>query len=350
MRAHQLVAVVVLSATAPAAAAQSVTATAFRYPIANTPAATALDVLKAEAEKRSGGKLRFADKPPLPADNLIAAIQQGVGEFGIVSTYALARFDPAHQIFSLPFVFDDLGAVLRFYNGKGGQLLSQHLRERGIESLGLVHDAMAAVVASKAIRIPEDAKDGKFATLFIQTPSASLWKSLGVSLASTNTPNVPSMLMAGDVEGYVGPMTAIAASKLPNKFDVLTATRHEYVGFVLIGSSKFLNALPDDVRSAIRTSAVEAQVRANVRAVERISGQSAEYKKAGIRVVTLKASELTAWRKISGPTWERYEGTISKDIFQLARASGTGGGGDPCPLLQECRCADRTCSTTCCTR
>ena len=114
MRAHQLVAVVVLSATAPATAAQSVTATAFRYPIANTPAATALDVLKAEAEKRSGGKLRFADKPPLPADNLIAAIQQGVGEFGIVSTYALARFDPAHQIFSLPFVFDDLGAVLRY--------------------------------------------------------------------------------------------------------------------------------------------------------------------------------------------------------------------------------------------
>jgi C4-dicarboxylate-binding protein DctP len=292
--------------------------------------------------------VRFDSIAPIQPNDVITSIQAGKSDFAVVSTYAIGRFDPAYQVFSLPFLFEDLGAVTRFQEAEGGQVLANSLHGKGVDRLAFIHEGMSYILADKPIRLPNDLKGKKLATLGTQTPTADFWNMLGAMPTFVPPAEIVTALNRGNAEAYVGPPTLLSASNLPKHLDVLTATRHEYLGYVLIANPRFVEALPKELANELRAAAFQARASANAIALERTRSQFAAYQKAGIQIVGLKANELSAWRGASIQEWSKYEPIVGKDLVRLAQASGTGGGGDPCPVLKECRCRDRSCKVDCC--
>jgi C4-dicarboxylate-binding protein DctP len=330
------------------ATAQPIAARVHPFALQETPAGKAIETFVQQIAKRTVGRVKIESLEPAAANEVISSIQGGRSDIGIVSTYALGRFDPAYQVFSLPFVFDDLGAVSRFQQGEGGKALAQSLRARGVDTLGFVHESMSGVLADRPLKLPSDFKGKKLATLATQTPSTDLWAMLGASSAFVQPADIVPAMSRGSAEAYAGPVTLIPRQPISNRFDVFTATRHEYLGYVLIANTKFIEALPPEIRAAFYASALEARSVGNTVALERINSQVIAYRKSGGQIINLKKDEVDAWRAVSMKEWSKYDGIVGRELVQMARASGTGGGGDPCPVLQECRCRDRSCKSDCC--
>ena len=71
-------------------------------------------------------------------------------------------------------------------------------------------------------------------------------------------------------------------------------------------------------------------------------------KSGAAEIKALNSEERMKWVEQMKPIWKTYEGKIGAEIINAAAMqSGTGGGGDPCPL-GTCRCSDRSCKKECC--
>lgn len=314
----------------------------------SSPAGQAFAVFRAQVEKSTSGKVRFLSLPSAPATVLLKGLQDGLADIGMVSTLSLGQLDAGYQVFELPFLFGDVGAVGRFLNGAGGVVLKKRLRERGLEPLAVIDEGMSVGFTKKPIRSLGDLEGLKFATLTAEPRTASMLTAVNASVTRAAVRDVENMVTAGLVDGYFGPAT-VFSSKLQIPGLSIIPTRHAYIGFVLLASTKFIDGLPRDLRTAVANGAVAAEAEGKKQALDRLASLEARWRQAGIRVAPLPSAEISKWRTSAKPSWIAFDKSVGSDLLNLA-ISSTGGGGDPCPTLSECRCSDRTCSTQCCSK
>jgi C4-dicarboxylate-binding protein DctP len=278
---------------------------------------------------------------------ILTSLQNNYIEIAVLPLSVFFEFLREFRVFELDFLFDDLGAVTRFQNSPLGKKLLATMERQGYRGLAFWHYDMYQISANKPIRTPSDAKGLK-----IRVPPSKILieqaKAIGVTPVPLNFAEVYVALQRGVVDGTENPWSSILSSNLYEVQKYITATNHRYFGFVLITNNNFWSKLSPNIKKQFENIIPEVTAEVNKRAVEDLNQVAQKISKSGLtNVLILTNKERQQWRQSVQPIRQKFENEIGKDIIEAALRSGTGDGGDPCPL-GTCRCPDRTCKQKCC--
>lgn len=281
-------------------------------------------------------------------DGIMTRLASGEIGMAVLPLNALAKLEVQFQVFQLPFLFEDLGAVTRFQTSQAMEGPLAEMEEKlGIKGLAFWHYGMDQLWANKPIRIPSDAKGLRFK--FSAPKSEALFSAIEAVPLQIPFSEAYMALQRGVIDGTESTWQRISSSRLYEVPGYILPTNHSYLGFLLVANVSFWNNLPPDIQEHLIAISLEVTRKVNELTVEGLLGKIEEIGQSGETEILIPTSEeLEQWRRAMEPIWKDVEGEIGTDFMQAAlKYGGTAGGGDPC-IPPECRCTDRTCDKKCC--
>jgi C4-dicarboxylate-binding protein DctP len=317
----------------------------------DTPKGQMANRFKELVEERLPGKVTVEVYPnsQLYTDGeVLEAMLLGVVQLAAPSLSTFDNYTKQLQVFELPFLFEDLGAVNYFQQSETGQALLKSMEKRGLTGLGYQHNGMKQLSATKPLRVPADAAGLKFRIVSSDILQAQ-FQALDAVPVKKPFSEVFTLLQVKAIDGQENTWSNIYSQKFFEVQPYITESNHSVLDYMVVTSTDWWKNLPDDIRPIIKESLDEALAYGN-----KIAAELNEADKRKIiassrsEVIKLTPEERAQWVEAMRPVWNEFESEIGRDIIDTAIASnGTGGGGHPCRVGQ-CKCSNRSCSPDCC--
>ena len=277
-----------------------------------------------------------------PAFEMPDRVKSRVVDMALVPTSALVKINSAFGIFSLPFAFEDLGAVARFQESDEGKKLLQSLEKAGLKGLAYWPIEMVQLFSQKPVKQADDLKGMKVASTGGGL-ATSVIQDLGATPLTLRAGELSAALERGVADASATTPSFAETLKLPQHQKYLNYTNQQYQGSVLVANLSFWNALKPDVQTAMQALVGKVTPQVDQFAIEQSANKIGMLNKGGLQLVVPDTSAFKAWRAAASKAWLANGG----DTQILKVAGGAEGGGDTCgPGL--CRCPQRTCSAGCC--
>lgn len=257
------------------------------------------------------------------ATNLMEQVRRGVIDFALIPTSVLARSEPDFDIFALPFLFRDYGAVTKFQASDAGTALLKELESSGLKGFAFWHDSMAAVTAARPITGPSDLKSMKIlAGSGPKSKSAIAFERLGANVTPIQFAETYQALANGTVDGSESSIPAIQQRRIYEVNKYVTVTNHAYFGYVLVANPKLWASLAPQERLSLEKAIAKVTPEANASAATRdMDALRALYANAEIK--TLSTAQHDLWQRSVRSTWEDFADTSSrKKLVQTALNAG----------------------------
>lgn len=254
------------------------------------------------------------------------AIRQGVIDMAIGSTINWSPQIRELNLFSLPFLMPDYAAIDALTQGEVGKDIFKRLERAGVVPLAWGENGFREVTNSKReLRKPEDFKGLKFrvvgSPLFLDTFTA-----LGANPTQMSWADAQPALASGAVDGQENPLTIFTAAKLHN-VGQKNVTLWGYVADPLIfavNKEVWESWTPED-RKIVRAAAIEAGKYCVDLAREGMTGENPAVVKQieamGVKVVKPSAQEMTAFKKVTQPVYDKWSKQIGPALVKKAEAS-----------------------------
>ncbi|MEM8649220.1 MAG: TRAP transporter substrate-binding protein [Pseudomonadota bacterium] len=305
-------AAIMFASVATSALAQEVTLKMHQFlpPQANVPKLV-LDVWAEKVEKSSGGKIdvqhfpsmQLGGKPPELIDQAIDGVADVVWT---VVGYTPGRF-PRTEVFELPFMMTDAGAVSRAY----WQMFEKHMKDqdfKDVKILGTWVHGPGLIHSNKPIKEVADLQGVKVRGA--SRTVTSLFENFGATSVGMPVPAVPEALSKGVIDATTIPWEVTAALKVPElvkNHTEFSNTALYTVTFVLAMNKAKYDSLPDDLKKAIDENsgeefsvfAGETQAGADGPAREKAAA-------AGNNIITLNDEEVAKWRAAAQPVYDKW--------------------------------------------
>jgi C4-dicarboxylate-binding protein DctP len=318
------VAVVLGFASAPAAAE---TVIKFSHVVAeSTPKGQGALLFKKLAEERLPGEVRVE---VYPNSQLFGDAKEmealALGDVQIIAP-SLSKFDKFTkqlQVFDLPFLFDDIGAVDRFQQSEVGRELLSSMEDLGYLGLGYWHNGMKQLSASKPLRTPADAAGLKFR---IQASDVLLaqFEALNANPQKMAFAEVYQALQVGTVDGQENTWSNIYTQKFFEVQPYITETNHGVIDYMVVTNSEFWNGLPDDVRTELAKIMDEVTAEVNTLAEDLNQQDKQKIIESGSsEIIELTPEERAAWVNAMQPVWDQFRDDIGQDLLEAANAANT---------------------------
>lgn len=324
------VSVIALAAGFPGgAAAQTPIKIKFSHVVADaTPKGQGALMFKQEVEKKLAGKVIVE---VYPNSSLFGDAKEmealALGDVHIIAP-SLSKFDKFTkklQVFDLPFLFDDIQAIDKFQKTKLGQsLLEDSIKPKGYKGLAYWHNGMKQLSATKALRVPEDAKGLKFR---IQPSNVLLaqFQALGANPQKMAFAEVYQALQVGTVQGQENTWSNIYSQKFHEVQKYITETNHGVIDYMVVANAAFWDKLPKDIRTALDKIMAEVTIKANKTADDFNEADKKKIIEAKTsEIIKLTKAQQGQWRKAMEPVYKQFEAEIGKDLIQAALASNKG--------------------------
>jgi len=253
-------------------------------------------------------------------DQVLEAMLQGDVQLAAPSLSKFETFTKKFRLFDLPFVFADIAAVDRYQNSPAGDKLKRSMERKGLRGLAFWHNGMKQMSANKPLLMPEDAKGLKFRV----QPSEVLvaqFEALGASPQKMAFSEVYGALQTKVVDGQENTWSNVYGQKFFEVQDGTTETNHGIIDYLVVGSTKWLDGLPEDVRAQFLTILGEVTEARNAESTA-VNEQAKELIiKAGGVIRTLTAEQRQAWVAAMKPVWKKFEDEIGADTIADAVAA-----------------------------
>ncbi|MGI9352441.1 MAG: TRAP transporter substrate-binding protein, partial [Rhizobiaceae bacterium] len=282
----------------------------FLPPQANVPKLV-LDVWADKVEKASEGRIdvqhfpsmQLGGKPPQLMDQAIDGVADIVWT---VVGYTPGRF-PRTEVFELPFMMTDAGAVSRAY----WQMFNKHMKDadfKDLKILGTWVHGPGLIHSNKPIREVADLQGVKVRGA--SRTVTSLFENFGATSVGMPVPAVPEALSKGVIDATTIPWEVTAALKVPELVKNHTEFSNKAlytVTFVLAMNKAKYESLPDDLKKVIDDNsgeefsvfAGETQAGADGPAREKAAA-------AGNNIITLNDEEVAKWRDAAQPVYDQW--------------------------------------------
>lgn len=254
-------------------------------------------------------------------NNEVEALQGGNVEIIAPSTAKLVGFNPAFQVNDLPFLFEDVDAVHRFWDGDAGQELFSSIEGSNIKGLAIWDLGSKIFISKKPIEKLEDFKGQKFRTQAGQVLE-SQFDALGAIGVTLPFSEVYTGLQQGTIDGLENTWTSIDEQKFYEVQKHALLSYHGRIDYVLLTNNQWYNDLPLDIKEAFDESVAEATkfereiiTNLNSEAEKRIREQG------DIKFYELSDNELKKFRDAVEEVYKEYEDIIGKEFIDAARES-----------------------------
>lgn len=202
------------------------------------------------------------------------------------------------------FIYKDDAHVDRVLQGDIGKDVSRIAREKtGVEFVAYGEVGFRHILSKKPVLNMADIKGVK-----IRTPEVKLWVDFWRAVGSSPTP-LPyaeqySALSTGLIDALESDVFSVLGFKWHEQAKHLTLTSHWFLPKAVRVNAKWLDALPPDLQTLVRSSAVEAF--AEQRKVNRANAARAleQLKSTGVTVHTLQ--DAPAWRQSTARLYDEF--------------------------------------------
>jgi tripartite ATP-independent transporter DctP family solute receptor len=249
------------SAPGSAAAAPKI----LKFALTNAPDSFITHVVNnfaAIANKNGNGTL---DVQVFPASQLgdqrdyIEGLKMGTLEMCLIATGALEGFESRFIIFSLPFVFESMLHMHKFYASDISQKVLEDFRsQQGIRHVGIVDEGMRQVWTTNVeIKTLAD-----FQKLTIRVPEVPLYMNMFKALKANPTPmalgDVYTGVQTGVINAFENGVDNFVANKLDEVLKISNGTNHTGVICSILIAEKVFESLTPDQQKAIIAAGQEA--------------------------------------------------------------------------------------------
>jgi len=290
-----------------------------------TPKGQAALKFKEVAEKLLPGKVEvqvFPSSQLFGDAKEMEALLLGDVQFIAPSLSKFDRYTKKLQIFDLPFLFDNIGAVDKFQHSPQGKALLDSMLSKGIKGLAYWHNGMKQLSTDKdQLKRPEDAKGLKFRIQQSDVLEAQ-FRAIGANPQKMAFSEVYQALQTGVVDGQENTWSNIYSQKYYEVQKTIAQTNHGVIDYMVITNAKWWNGLPPDIRKGLAQAMEEATAYGNGIANEFNERDRKRIAEAGkARIQELSKDDVAAWRKAMEPVWNKFEPDIGKDLIQAALKS-----------------------------
>jgi C4-dicarboxylate-binding protein DctP len=290
----------------------------------NTPKGQGALKFKELAESRLEGRVEVQLFPnaQLYGDNkVLEALLLGDVQLAAPSLSKFKRYTDKLQLFDLPFLFADIGAVERFQKSAAGRQLLSATTERGLLGLGYWHNGMKQLSANTPLRLPADAAGLKF-RIQASDVIAAQFQALDATPLKKPFSEVFILLQTKGIDGQENTWSNIYSKKFFEVQDYITESDHGLVDYMVVTSVEFWAGLPGDVREVLEQCIDEASDYANQVALEKAVGDRAKIEQSGrSEILQLDPAERRLWVDAMKPVWAQFEDEIGADLIAAAMAA-----------------------------
>ena len=295
----------------------------------DTPKGQAANAFKKFAEERTKGKVRvevypnsmlYKDAEELEALQLGAVhmLAPVPGKFGPVGL-------PEFEVFDLPYMFPDIAALHKVYNGPAGAALLKKLEPKGIVGLTFWDNGFRVMSANKPLHVPGDMKGLKMRTNSSKV-NAAIMKSVGAIPQTVAFSEVYQGLQTGVIDGTEGPLSNLYTQKQYEVQKHVTLTYHTISNYVVIVNKAFWEKLPADIRTTLEGAMKDATALNDQVAAKDEAAAIAAIKASGkSEIYTPTPAEKQVWMKAMLPVQDEMASRVKKEtIASIRGAVGSG--------------------------
>jgi tripartite ATP-independent transporter DctP family solute receptor len=286
----------------------------------NFPPQKAFNDFKVYVEKESKGRIevkKYSDGQLGNINEAMEAVQMGVVQMSFPVITDLAAFDKRLLVVDLPFLFPDFKTAFRALHGDLGKKLEPVIEGLGFKPCGYMSNGTRSISNNRnPIFTPDDLKGLKLRTM--QNPMhIAVFKALGANPTPLSYSELYTALQQGVVEGQENSALIMVDVKLHQVQKYYSLTRHIVSVICPVMSMKWYSSLPGDLKVVV-DKGLQIYEKNWTEYFDKAEGQA--LKEMG---KTLKINDLTpAQRKLfqtkAQPVYKEFEGTIGKDLIDLA--------------------------------
>lgn len=274
-----------------------------------SPLTQAFDAWAKALNERSGGRIEAQHFPASQLGSYSQNIEQNrMGTIQVSTGGPDTEESVAPEIAATGgapgFIYKDDAHVDRVLQGDIGKEVSRIAREKtGVEFVAYGEVGFRHILSKKPVLTMADVKGLK-----IRTPEVKLWVDFWRALGSSPTP-LPyaeqySALSTGLIDALESDVFSVVGFKWHEQAKHLTLTSHWFLPKAVRVNARWLDSLPADLQSLLRSTATEAF--AEQRRVNRANAARAleQLKSAGVQVHTLQ--DTGAWRQSTARLFDEF--------------------------------------------
>lgn len=290
----------------------------------NTPKGQMALKFKQLAEERLAGKVVvevFPSSQLFGDGKVLEAMLLGDVQIAAPSLSKFNKYTKKLQVYDLPFLFKDMGAVEKFQSGPAGQALLNSMNAKGLKGLGYLHNGLKQLSATKELRAPANANGLKFR---IQASDVIAAQFEAVKATPLKKPfsEVFLLLQTKAIDGQENTWSNIYSKKFFEVQDHITESNHGLIDYLVVTSTEFWDGLPADVRSTLDGAMAEAIAHGNKIASEKaISDRQRIIDSGRSTLLSLSDAERAEWVAAMKPVWNKFSDQIGQDLIDAAVAS-----------------------------
>lgn len=271
-------------------------------------------------KEKTGGKINITVYPneQLGGGNQgkgLEMLMSGSADFTYHSNIIYSIMDEKFGVISLPWLIPDTETADRVLGGSGGEAINKLLEEKGIKGLGFGENGMRQITNSKKeITSPDDMKGLKVRIPGIKM-YVSLYKALGADPITMNFGEVFTALQQNTIDGQENPTDVISSSKINEVQEYMTEWNYSYDAIILGMNKKLFDGFDAETQQIFIDAGKEASAYQRELNRETSKTQTQAFKDGGMKVNTLTAEQITAFRAAVEPVYTEYEPIIGKDLI-----------------------------------
>ncbi|MGF1622946.1 MAG: C4-dicarboxylate TRAP transporter substrate-binding protein [Rhodomicrobiaceae bacterium] len=275
------------------------------------------EAMKKAVEERSGGKVEvqiFPSSQLGDTQDMMDQAQAGSNVGTFVEASRVSVYVPEFNVLVAPYVFDSVDDLAKLVQTPTYDKWNKQLEEKtGLTLLSFNwYQGARNMLTKKPVATPADLQGVR-----VRTIGQPLWIKTIEAMGAVPTPlawaEVYPSLQLGVIDGAEAQPSAIRGAKLYEVVSHVTVTEHIYLMSGLIVSAKWLQSLPDDVRTIVMEEAQKAGagvLKANVEQADEIFS---EIEGKGVKVDRI---DTAAFRKAVEPVYSELNLT---DVIAEAR-------------------------------
>jgi C4-dicarboxylate-binding protein DctP len=260
----------------------------------------------------------FPNKQLYGDGKVLEAMLLGDVELAAPSLSKFKKYTKKLQLFDLPFLFKNAQAAANFLEGPNGDKLLSSLDSKGFKGLGYLNNGMKQLSSSKKMVVPSDAAGLKFRIMGSDVLQAQ-FEAVSATPLKKPFSEVFTLLQTKAIDGQENTWSNIYSKKFYEVQPFIMDSNHGYLGYLVVTSAEFWSALPEDIRSVVKTSLDEAIAVGNEQAkVKAVSDRQAVIDAGTSEVYSISDAERQQWVDIMKPVWQKFEAEIGVDMIKAA--------------------------------
>ena len=271
-------------------------------------------------QERTGGKyvVDLFPSDQLAAGNIIKGLEMlrmGATDIDMRSTIIYTTVDPKFTVPLMPWLVPSYEEADKALAGKGGKMLSDLVRQKGIVPLAFGESGFRQVTNNvRPILAPADIKGLK-----IRIPTnkmyIAMFRALGADPTSINFGELFAALQQGTADGQENPPDVIASARVQEVQKYMTMWNASYDPIIMSASATFWGRLSDAEKSVFEKAALEAMAYQKKISREKNDQLVTDFK-AKMTIAELTPEQVKAFRIAVQPVYDEYEKLVGLELLE----------------------------------